>query len=294
MFYRRKIVLALMEALPGEMEKIRLHKLLFLFGQGKQDAEYDFIPYKFGSYSYSLAADLHAMEGRGILTGTSTNYTAVNAKGYLATLKEPDRQLILRVVNAYGKMTNHQLMKHTYINFPYYAIHSEVAGNILDATQLNAVHASKPTNSGMVLYTIGYEGVSIEAYLNKLLAQDVKMLVDVRDRPQSMKFGFSKKRLAAYCESVGIQYRHFHEVGIVPEKRRTLATQSDYDALFEEYRKNNLPRTTTTQLEIRELLKEHERIALTCFEAHECQCHRKPLAESIASLNGSNYTIEHL
>ena len=55
-FYRRKIILALLQLFDGQLDKIRLQKLLFLFAnkqafirQGGK-ADYDFIPYKFDGY----------------------------------------------------------------------------------------------------------------------------------------------------------------------------------------------------------------------------------------------------
>jgi uncharacterized protein (DUF488 family) len=109
-----------------------------------------------------------------------------------------------------------------------------------------------------------------------------------------MKFGFSKSLLKKYCESIGIQYMHFPDVGIQSEQRQELNTQSDYDKLFAAYRKNNLTKTIPTQTIILDLLKEHKRIALTCFEANICQCHRKHLAESIEHLPSFNYEVKHI
>ena len=43
------------------------------------------------------------------------------------------------------------------------------------------------------LFTIGYEGISIDTYINKLLQNYIKTLVDVRKNAYSNKFGFSKK-----------------------------------------------------------------------------------------------------
>jgi hypothetical protein len=42
------------------------------------------------------------------------------------------------------------------------------------------------------------------------------------------------------------------------------------------------------------LLKQHQRIALTCFEANICQCHRKHLAEALENLPGFTYEVEHI
>ncbi|MGH2622634.1 MAG: hypothetical protein ACRDE7_03125, partial [Sphingobacterium sp.] len=36
------------------------------------------------------------------------------------------------------------------------------------------------------------------------------------------------------------------------------------------------------------------RIALTCFESDICQCHRKPLAESISNLPDFKFELMHI
>lgn len=64
MLYRRKFLLALLELLGGEAEKMRLQKLAFLFGQ-QQPALYDFVHYRFGLFSISMVNDLGAMAKRG-------------------------------------------------------------------------------------------------------------------------------------------------------------------------------------------------------------------------------------
>ena len=294
MFYRRKVILALLQLFDGELEKIRIQKLLFLFTQRQQKTEYDFIPYKFGCYSYSANADLTAMANKGMLIETETFFKSNEKIDYLKTLKDSDRKQILEVKQFYGNMTAAQLMKHTYINFPYWAIKSEKAESILTASELENVTNSKPKNNKTILYTIGYEGISLEEYLNRLLKNDVKVLVDVRNNPLSMKYGFSKSLLKRFCENIGIQYIHLPEVGIQSEQRQELNTQSDYDKLFAVYRKNNLTKTVPTQNLILDLLKKHNRIALTCFEANICQCHRKHLAESIEHLPGFNYEVKHI
>ncbi len=54
MFYRRKIILAMLQIFEGQIDKISLQKLLFLFTKNQSKSEYDFIPYRFGCFSYSL------------------------------------------------------------------------------------------------------------------------------------------------------------------------------------------------------------------------------------------------
>jgi hypothetical protein len=283
-----------MQLFGGQLDKIRLQKLLFLFTMKQPKAEYDFVPYKFGCYSYSANADLTTMVAKGLLEESNKDFVKVDKKDYLKLVKPEDLKRLHQVKMEYGRMSANALMKHTYINYPFYATKSEVASEILDQHELHKVDASRPHSNKTVLFTIGYEGISLEEYLVRLLKNDIKILVDVRNNPLSMKYGFSKTLLKRYCESLGIKYVHIPEVGIQSEQRQELNTQADYDKLFTVYRKQNLAKTTKAQTDILNLLKENKRIALTCFEANICQCHRKHLAEAIENLPGFEYKVEHI
>ncbi|MDF2191493.1 DUF488 domain-containing protein [Paraflavitalea sp. CAU 1676] len=294
MFYRRKILLALLELFDGELDKVRLQTLLFLFCQKQAKADYDFVPYKYGCYSYSANADLATMVKRGILADTLKSFQRVDKTSYADLLKTDDLALLRRIKSLYGGMDSSGLMKYTYQNYPYWAIKSVSAKSILTNEELELVEQQRPLDSNTVLFTIGYEGGSLENYLNRLLKNNVAVLVDVRNNPISMKFGFSKGQLKNYCENLDISYMHFPEVGIVSDKRQALNTQADYDRLFADYRKNNLPYTATTQNRILQLLQTKKRIALTCFEANHCQCHRSHLANAISELPAFRYEVKHI
>ncbi len=278
----------------GKIDKISLQKLLYLFTKHQAKPEYDFIPYKYGCYSYSANADLMAMVKKGMLSETKSHFTSNETTNYLNLLKSGDKKLMLCVKDQYGKMNANALMKHTYLNFPYTAIKSIKAKDILTPEQFEKVNKSRPNVNKTILFTIGYEGISLEEYLNRLLKNDVKVLVDVRNNPLSMKYGFSKSQLQRYCNSLGIDYVHYPEVGIQSEQRQKLNTQADYDKLFAVYCENNLAKTISSQEKILNLLKDKKRIALTCFEANICQCHRKHLAEAIENLPNFEYEVKHI
>ena len=294
MFYRRKIILALLQVFGGRLEKINLQKLLFLVCQKQKEPEYDFIPYLYGCYSHSAKADLYTMVQKGFLTEDETGYSKKDRKNYLSLLDDEDKKLVNQAYLLYNKMDGDGLMKHTYNNFPYYAINSTTAERLLTKEQLDKVNTFRPILTQTTLYTIGYEGISLEAYLNKLIKHDIKVLVDVRNNPLSQKFGFSKSQLIRYCEGLNIEYIHFADVGIQSEYRQELKEQTDYDNLFNNYKKKTLPKTIITQEKILALLKKKSRIALTCFEANICQCHRKHLAEAITQLPQWNYELKHI
>jgi uncharacterized protein (DUF488 family) len=294
MFYRRKIILALLDFFGGELEKIRLQKLLFLFTQKQVKPEYEFIPYKFGCYSFSANADLTTMTAKSFLIETKDSFIKSDKANFIKLLKENDRNVLNNIKALYGSMSSDTLMKHTYKNYPYWAINSVRAPLILTPKELENVAKQKKHSDKTVLFTIGYEGSSLEGYLNRLIQNDVKVLIDVRNNPLSMKFGFSKSLLKRYCESVDITYLHIPEVGILSDQRQELHTQADYDALFKTYCNVNLQKTVPAQELILKLLKQHQRIALTCFEANICQCHRKHLAEAIQNLPDFKYEIKHI
>jgi len=128
-------------------------------------------------------------------------------------------------------------------------------------------------NTEQMLFTIGYEGISVERYLNTLIKNDIQVLCDVRSNPLSRKFGFSKNNLQKYLKNIGIDYVHIPELGIKSEKRNNLSSDKDYENLFIEY-KTSLSEHTNNLDSLYQLLVSKRRIALTCFEHEPAHCHR--------------------
>ena len=294
MFYRRKVILGLLQAFGGKLEKINLYKLLLIFSKLQAKPQYDFVPYKFGCYSFSLHADLVTMYKKEQLKDEDKSVSKVDNKNYLTLLTESDKKIIQSIYQQFLNSSGDDLMRYTYTKYPYTAINSKTAKRLLSKEQLDTVNACRPAANGTTLFTIGYEGISLEEYLNRLIKNDVKILIDVRKNALSMKFGFSKNQLKSYCNSLGIEYLHIPEVGINSEFRQELNTQSDYDNLFSLYKKSNLSTTAIYQQKILDLLKEKKRIALTCFEANICHCHRKHLSEAITRLPEWDFELKHI
>jgi uncharacterized protein (DUF488 family) len=294
MYYRRKIVLALLQAFDGKLEKLSLQKLLFLATRQQHTKSYDFVPYKFGCFSFQANADLHTLTKYNLVKETESAWECLDTTNYFDVLKQEDKAAIIHAKNQYSNLSSKELIKLTYQQYPFYATKSTIAKEVLTKEEYQNVEAQKRKSTDTVLFTIGYEGVSLESYINKLILNDVKVLCDVRKNSFSMKYGFSKSQLKKACEGVGIQFLHIPEVGIKSEKRQELNCQADYDALFKEYTKTVLVNEKEKQYAILELLKSEGRIALTCFEKNIHQCHRKHLANSIKDLKGFNYAIKHI
>lgn len=280
MYYRRKIMLALLERSGNTLGRLKLQKLLFLVSQHQEKPAFDFVPYKFGAYSFRATADAGTLVKYGVLsTDENKSWTKITSELFLPQLKKKDQQLLSTIFHRFGHFSGKELIKYTYDRYPYYAINSTITHRYLSENQIEKIKNNHPVyKKENQLFTIGYEGISAEAYLNRLIKTGINALVDVRRNAASMKYGFHKSQLANACKSLGIAYYHIPEVGIENDKRKSLKTQADYDELFANYRENMLPSSKKAQNEIINIFELHGRIALTCFEEHPHQCHRSHLA----------------
>jgi hypothetical protein len=206
------------------------------------------------------------------------------------------RMRIDQFAKRHAKMRGDALVAEAYRRHPFHAIRSEMAGRVLagEAPALAAIQAARPPAGVPGICTIGYEGSSLEGYLNRLLHAGVTLLCDVRRNPLSRKYGFSKSTLSKACENVGIRYEHLPKLGIASDERQELHTQSDYDLLFAVYERESLPRQTDALKKIGTWVQAGERVALTCFERLPEQCHRHCVAEALARTFGRKFAPLHL
>jgi hypothetical protein len=196
----------------------------------------------------------------------------------------------------YSDVRGENLIADTYRRYPYYATRSEIAYRILigDLSSLKRIEDARPAPGKENISTIGYEGKSLESYLNILIGAGITLLCDVRRNPISRKYGFSKSTLSNACDKIGILYEHLPELGIPSEKRKNLETQADYDALFREYEMENLPNQQRSLEKIRKHVQEGYRVALTCYERLPQQCHRLCIARALEREFGKSFSPSHL
>jgi uncharacterized protein (DUF488 family) len=137
------------------------------------------------------------------------------------------------------------------------------------------------------IYTIGYEGASIEDFISILKTHRITSLLDVREIPLSRRKGFSKKALAQALESSGIEYRHERGLGSPKDIRDELHKDKNYSKfffLFEKY--------LETQQELLQALGEKldGNIVLMCYERDPNTCHRRVVATHLTNLTGCPVT----
>ncbi|MCK9504529.1 MAG: DUF488 domain-containing protein [Porticoccaceae bacterium] len=289
------MLLSVIQAFGGRLTNIELQKYLFLFTQlCQQSKSYEFVPFRYGCFSFQSYADRRKLVDLGAISPDSDHWQLANDSDYAGMLAAGEREKLLLFRDKYADITGDALIREVYTRFPYYAIRSEIANRLLSADELALVDKQRPRQCASRFFTIGYEGKSFEQYLNHLLRNNIRVLCDVRKNPLSRKYGFSKTVLSQTLESLGITYIHLPELGIVSEKRQTLETEADYKRLFDDYEASTLRQNPSALQQLFDIVKKYKRVAITCFEAEECMCHRGRVARALQQMPEWKYDIEHL
>lgn len=293
MFYRRKILLALIESFGGTLSRIDCQKLLFLFCLRRNVNYYDFFPHKYGCFSFLLAQDKNRLVDLGLLAAQK-NFQLTKRQLFLHQLHSEDQLALQTFVAEIGTLRGEKLIRKAYLEYPYYASRSEIASKILQQAEYEQVCKTRNVTNTPCLFTIGYEGMSIDAYINVLLANNVKIVVDVRKNPLSMKYGFSKTKFADYTQYAGIVYLHIPELGIPSTLRQDLNSPSAYRKLFDYYDAEILPNQLNALARLRNILAEQKRVAITCFEENPQFCHRHKIVEFFKNVDSFDISVVHL
>jgi uncharacterized protein (DUF488 family) len=293
MFKRRKILLALLEACNGELKNTDMEKLLFAYCAESGKNYYDFFPYKYGCFSFLSYQDKRVLTKQGFLAD-GDSFKLKNRQAHLRNLDSNEQSSIESFAKRSKTLRGEKLVRHIYKKYPYYAIRSKIKEKILTAGELQVVESAANPDQSICLMTVGYEGKTIDAYINTLIQNNVALIVDVRRNPISMKYGFSKTRFRDYLNRAGINYEHISALGIESSQRKNLETEKDYKILFKKYASESLPNCADELHRIKQLVGEHKRVALTCFEANPESCHRHKITERLQTTKKWSTPIKHL
>jgi uncharacterized protein (DUF488 family) len=294
MLKRQIFLLSLLEEFGSKLPNTEMLKYLFLLTRFQDDRIYHFFPYKYGCFSFNVYADKRKLIEKGILRNSDDWSLSNNQGNYYLMLSRKNRALIKKIKKEFGHLHGNDLIRYIYLEFPYYAVNSEILDEVLSSAEISKVKTYRPRKKIKAIYTIGYEKRSIEEYINCLIQEDVKILCDVRENPVSRKYGFSKTTLRKALETVGIGYRHFPELGIPGKKRKFLYHLEDYNRLFDLYEKEVLDNRQNTLDMIYQLLINNDRVGLTCYERLPEYCHRTRVAKAVITLSDQNLSIIEL
>ncbi|MBW2619074.1 MAG: DUF488 domain-containing protein [Deltaproteobacteria bacterium] len=210
---------------------------------------------------------------RGIVTAKAKTWQIAT----LPTIQERNlpqelKQDCISVIEQFSDITLKKLIDYVYVRHPWFTINS-----------LNQRMTSRPIVRPAI-FSMGYQGLSIDGFLNTLFSNGLKQIIDVRANPVSRVYGFHKTTLMQLAKKVLLDYRHFPQVGISSEQRSGLSTNEDYEYLLASYNRKILPAQRSFLTEI-SLLMSTKPSVLLCFEADPAQCHRSRLASALAGRN---------
>ncbi|WP_426038212.1 DUF488 family protein [Brevundimonas sp. DC300-4] len=133
----------------------------------------------------------------------------------------------------------------------------------------------------MTIFTIGYEGTILDAFIETLREGGVETVVDVRAVAVSRRRGFSKTALSTRVRAEGMEYVHLRDLGD-PKPGREAARAGRWRE-FESIYAAHL-RTAEAQLALAILgrLMANSSVALLCYEADAAGCHRTMIARDVA------------
>lgn len=131
--------------------------------------------------------------------------------------------------------------------------------------------------------TIGYEGLTLDAFIAALQRASIDLLIDVRDLPLSRKKGFSKKQLAEALASCGIEYVHLRGLGD-PKPGRQAARAGEYERFRAIFGRHMRSQAAVRDVSIAAELVRMRRACLMCFECDHIRCHRSIVADRLSEI----------
>jgi uncharacterized protein (DUF488 family) len=140
------------------------------------------------------------------------------------------------------------------------------------------------------IFTFGYEGLTLDAFIARLKSARVKTVIDVRANPLSRKRGFSKGALSAALDAVGITYTHMPAMGCPKPVRERYKRDSNWAAYTRGFLRY-LNEQRDALLRVVQIAKTSPS-CLICFEADFERCHRTFVARGAAQLGG--FQVAHI
>src|SRR3989337_67700 len=132
MYYRRKVLLALIQVFGGELNSTDCEKLLFEFCKVTGKNHYDFFPYHYGPFSFLSYYDKRRLTDLGLLKPTQ-DFVMNTRHSYVADLEPCDKRALL-ALNARG-VRGRALIRKTYSENPEFSARSRILTQLFNASE---------------------------------------------------------------------------------------------------------------------------------------------------------------
>jgi uncharacterized protein (DUF488 family) len=265
--WKQKILLNLLTALDNKRcSRLQIFKLSFLLSQ--KTNFYDFVPYKYGPYSFEMDKDLRMFNNNGWINMNKnliyTNYNLIK----LLPIEIDHEYELHAIINKFSNVNEKNLLDFIYERYPFYTKNSVLVKE----------HKSKEQVTPVAIYTIGYQNLSIDSFISILIEKNIKTVLDVRNKPFSYKYGFNYSWLKKYLPEFNIEYINIPELGIQEKYRKTFSCKKLWEYYYALLDRKKLCLNRVSNFMLR------QPSVLMCYEMFPEDCHRLRLAERIRSL----------
>ncbi len=276
MLNRQKTLLLLLHLAGRPVSREELTRWAFILREEMPshggNTFYDFLPYKYGPFSFCLHREMDGLIRDGYVEDGDFWTTTALALEFAQTLSEAIRHDGRQLVERFAKKPVNRVVD--YIDSKYPRFNTSTDKKVV-----------KESVAPPAVYTAGYERLSVDAFLNRLIQNGIQRIIDVRNNPVARRYGFHKSTLAQLGGRIGVQYVHVPELGIQPALRQNLISPDDYDALFDRYVAETLVDEPLAINRVVDLMAKKPSV-LVCMEADPRFCHRSRLAETVSQATG--------
>lgn len=272
----QRMLLALIDSANRPPDLMRLQLESFVLTRQSQQIGlnyHHFFPYHNTPYSALLERGLNKLVTQGLVAGSPQCriLDLPRCRSEIATLPSVVQENAVLISRRFAPLTEQQLREHISTRFADFAAIGEQAE--------------------AVIFSIGYEGMDLDSFLDSMLHAGVETLIDVRENPNSRVWGFARKTLSGWCGKVEIDYRHFPELGVPAALRKNVVSTEDHQSLLRHYGEDILPEKAASFAALKELVRVSP-CALMCREQDPSLCHRTILAAALAQAIG--FRVENL
>lgn len=264
---KQKILLNFLMFLGNKKySRLKVFKIAFLLS--REITFYDFIPYKYGPYSFEMDKNLRVFNKNGWINMEGNTIRVNQDILKQLSFETAHNKKIQEVTNNFLNLNKNTLIDFIYKTYPFYTLNSLIKKQ----------QKIKKPGTQISIYTIGYQNFSIDLFLNVLIKKGIKTVLDVRNKPFSYKYGFSYPWLNKYLPEFGIEYINISELGIEEKYRKRLSEEQlwvQYSTLLEN-KKDYVNKAS--------LIVMKKPTVLMCYEMNPGDCHRSRLAKRIQDL----------
>ena len=283
MHQRKQALLRLMHLAGGSIGRLRLVKLMFLHAREPgvpPTRRYDFVPYGQGPYSFVMYRDLRSLADAGLATRDNEREFGLTPQGSAMALELESSAIAAedRVHARWEGKSTGELIDHVYGVDRWFTRRSD-----RDGGRHKRPMPVAPNN----VYTVGYQRLSLDGFLDLLLRLGIQVLVDSRHVPMSRVYGFHSSTLGNVCSKVGIEYQSERELGVPKVVREAYWSTGDhgaFEAAYSEIVRRNVGSMKRVAGQMRE-----SATAVMCVEASASECHRRLLAAALVQETGLDW-----